>query len=252
MALSDSLAQSPVVLPALVAGVFVLAGLVKGVVGMGLPTVAVGLLALWMSPAEAAALLVVPSLVTNLWQMQPWPRVAALLRRLWAMQLGVVAGTVGGAWWFGAPAGTWATVALGLALVVYAGWSLAGLRLDVPSAAEPVLGPLVGGATGLVTAATGVFVVPAVPYLQALRWRSDELVQAMGLSFTVSTLALAAGLQVGGAASAAAWGMSLAMLVPALAGMTLGTRWRQRLSPAVFRRCFLLGLLALGGHMVVR
>lgn len=252
MALSDSLAQSPVVLPALVAGVFVLAGLVKGVVGMGLPTVAMGLLALWMPPAEAAALLVVPSLVTNLWQMRPWSRVAAMVRRLGPMQLGVVAGTVGGAWWFGAPAGTWAVVALGLALVVYAGWSLAGLRLDVPAAAEPVLGPLVGAATGLVTAATGVFVVPAVPYLQALRWHSDELVQAMGLSFTVSTLALAAGLQMGGAGSATVWTLSLAMLAPALAGMALGTRLRQRLSPVVFRRCFLLGLLAVGLHMVLR
>ncbi|WP_156374659.1 sulfite exporter TauE/SafE family protein [Pseudorhodoferax sp. Leaf274] len=252
MALSQSLAQSPFVLPALVAGVFLLAGLVKGVVGMGLPTVALGLLALWMAPAEAAALLIVPSLATNLWQMQPWGRLLPMLRRLWPMQLGVVAGTVGGAWCFGALAGAWAPVALGLALVAYALWSLAGLRLAVAPGAEPVLGPLVGGITGLVTAATGVFVLPAVPYLQALRWSSDELIQAMGISFTVSTLALAIGLRLGDGSAEMAWGLSLGMLVPALAGMALGAGLRRRLSPAVFRRCFLAGLLVLGAHMVLR
>jgi uncharacterized membrane protein YfcA len=252
MALSESLAHSPVVLPALVGCVFLLAGLVKGVVGMGLPTVALGLLALWMAPAEAAALLVVPSLVTNLWQMQPWGRLASMLRRLWRMQAGVVAGTLGGAWAFGALGGAWAPVALGLALIAYAAWSLAGRRLVVASAAEPVLGPLVGAATGLVTAATGVFVLPAVPYLQALRWQSDGLIQAMGISFTVSTLALAAGLQFGAAVPDMPWALSLAMLVPALAGMGLGAALRRRLAPAVFRRCFLLGLLALGAHMVLR
>ena len=252
MALSHTLAQSPFVLPALVAGVFLLAGLVKGVVGMGLPTVALGLLALWMSPAEAAALLIVPSLVTNLWQMQPWGRLAAMLRRLWPMQAGVAAGTLGGAWAFGALGAAWAPAALGGALVVYALWGLSGRRLSVAPSVEALAGPLVGSATGLVTAATGVFVLPAVPYLQALRWSSDDLIQAMGVSFTVSTLALAAGLQFGSGVADMSWGLSLAMLVPALAGMALGAALRRRLSPAVFRRCFFLGTLALGAHMVVR
>ena len=54
--------------------VFTAAGVVKGVVGLGLPTLAMALLALAMAPAQAAALLVLPSLVTNVWQMRPWPR----------------------------------------------------------------------------------------------------------------------------------------------------------------------------------
>src|SRR5262245_4778929 len=56
-----------------VAAVFALAGLVKGVIGMGLPTVSMGLLAVVMSPLEAAALLVLPSFLTNLWQMIAGP-----------------------------------------------------------------------------------------------------------------------------------------------------------------------------------
>lgn len=244
MSLQFGLAQPPSLL-ALAAGVFVLAGLVKGVVGLGLPTVAVGLLALLMPPVEAAALLIVPSLLTNAWQMRPWRSLAPMLRRLWPLLAGVFLGTVAGGWWFGALAGPWARAALGVALVVYAGWGLAGARLAVPRRAEGWLGALAGAATGLVTAATGVFVVPAVPYLQAMRWERDELVQALGIAFTVSTLALATIVPFG---SGAGW-LSLAMLLPALAGMAAGQALRRRLPPAVFRRCFLAGLLLLGLHM---
>ena len=137
--------------------VFLLAGLVKGVVGLGLPTLAMALLALAMPPAQAAALLILPSLVTNVWQMRPWPTLAPMTRRLRSMQAGVVVGTLGGAWLLGAPAGAWAMQALGAALVVYGLWGLSGARVSqVPAGAERVLGPLVGAVTGLVTAHGGV------------------------------------------------------------------------------------------------
>src|ERR1043165_873998 len=77
----------------LIAAVFTLAGFVKGVIGLGLPTISMGLLALVMPPVEAAALLVVPSLLTNLWQMWPGPWLAAVTVRLWPMMLAVCAGT---------------------------------------------------------------------------------------------------------------------------------------------------------------
>lgn len=207
--------------------VFLLAGLVKGVVGLGLPTLAMALLALAMPPAQAAALLILPSLVTNVWQMRPWPTLAPMTRRLWPMQAGVVAGTLGGAWLLGAPAGAWAMQALGAALVVYGLWGLSGARVSqVPAGAERVLGPLVGAVTGLVTAATGVFVIPAVPYLQALGLSRDELVQTMGLSFTVSTVALAAGLMLNGQCSAAALSGSALMLLPAVLHARAGAAGR--------------------------
>ncbi|WP_141589407.1 sulfite exporter TauE/SafE family protein [Myxococcus sp. AB056] len=232
--------------------VFVLAGLVKGMVGLGLPTIAMALLALVMPPARAAVLLIVPSLVTNVWQLRPWSTLGPLLRRLARMQVGVCVGTLVGAWVLGAPVGAWATVSLGVALVAYAAWGLSGARLPVGPVAEARLGPWVGALTGFVTAATGVFVIPAVPYLQALGFEREELIQAMGISFTVSTLALAAGLYVNAAGAGTQLGQSLLMLLPALVGMQVGQWLRQKLSPVLFRACFLVSLLLLGMHMVAR
>src|SRR3546814_10672797 len=107
---------------------------------------------------------------------------------------GICGGTWAGAGLLSSDTTGRATLALGLALMLYAVIGLAAVRLRIPDRAEPWLSPLVGAATGLVTAETGVLVIPAVPYLQALSLENEELVQALGLSFTVSTVALAAGL----------------------------------------------------------
>jgi uncharacterized membrane protein YfcA len=234
-------------------GIFLLAGAVKGVVGMGLPTVAMGLLATLMLPAQAAALLLIPSFVTNVWQLLSGPAFGRLLKRLWTMMVGVVLGTVGGAGMLtGAHSGR-ALIALGVALALYAALGLLSVRFSVRPAHERWLSPLIGATTGLITGATGVFVIPAVPYLQALNLERKDLIQALGLSFTVSTIALAVGLYGHGAfaASAAPLGLSLLALIPALAGMIAGQHVRERMSVETFRRVFFAGLLLLGVYLVL-
>jgi hypothetical protein len=142
--------------------------------------------------------------------------------------------------------------ALGAALALYAISSLAPLRLDVPARHEWWLGPIVGGTTGIVTAATGVFVMPAVPYLQGLRLAPDDLVQALGLSFTVSTVALGVALAGDGRFQWPHAGASVLALVAAIAGMLLGQAVRTRMQPKTFRLWFLVGLLLLGPHLMLR
>jgi uncharacterized membrane protein YfcA len=237
---------------ALIFCVFVLAGLVKGVVGLGLPTVAVGLLGMMMAPREAAALLVVPSLVTNVWQLAAGPAAGALARRLWPMLAGIAAGTLIGGMLLPASGSDDAVAALGGALMMYAAAGLANFTLHVPPSGERAASPVVGLVTGAVTAATGVFVIPAVPYLQGLRLERDMLVQALGLAFTTSTIALAASLLLAGQFAMQAAGLSFFALAPALAGMLLGQWIRGRIRPEIFRRCFFLGLLALGLHLLLR
>ena len=165
---------------------FLLAGFVKGVIGLGLPRVSVGLLTLVMPPAKAASLLIVPSFVTNVWQLAAGQSFLRLARRLWPMLAGIVAGTLAGTGLLtGSHAGR-AEVGLGLLLMLYAGLGLTSMRFSVSPAAEWRLGPLIGALTGLVTAATGVFAIPAVPYLGALNLDQEDMIQALGLSFTVS------------------------------------------------------------------
>ena len=122
----------------------------------------------------------------------------------------------------------------------------------MPERGELWLSLAAGTATGLITAATGVFVIPAVPYLQALGLDKDDLVQALGVSFTVSTVALAALLMHAGSLQVASAGASAMAIVPALLGMALGQWLRGRARPEVFRTCFFVGLLILGAHLTLR
>lgn len=230
---------------------FVLAGMVKGVIGLGLPTIAMGLLGLAMPPAQAAALLIVPSTLTNLWQLASGRHLLGLLRRLGSLLAMIVVGTLLGSLWLGIDSGPWAAHALGGALLVYAVYGLSGPQLRIAPRHERWLGPLCGLVTGVVTAATGVFVMPAVPYLQALGLARDEMVQALGLSFTVSTIALAFGLAGQSALGSQALGASLLMFVPALLGMFCGQWLRRRIHPTLFRRCFFIGLALLGTHLLL-
>lgn len=235
-----------------IAGVFVLAGLVKGVIGLGLPTISMGLLAIVMPPAEAAAILIVPSLVTNVWQMLAGPQLTSLIRRLWPVMLGVIGGTLAGAGWLTGANARYGTALLGITLAIYGLNGFRPVRLTVGPTTERWIGPMVGGITGLITAATGVFVIPAVPYLQAIGLEKEELVQALGLSFTVSTIALALNLASASALNRSLGPTAIAALAMACAGMWLGQALRTRLRPATFRRFFFLGLLLLGLYLVAR
>lgn len=244
--------EHPAAMIAAITLTFFVAGLAKGVTGMGLPTVAMGVLGALLSPLAAAGLLLVPSLVTNVWQLAAGPSFGALARRLWPMMAAIVAGTVIGAALLAEGGRGATTAALGWALVAYALYTLLARQLAVPRRLEQLLSPMIGAATGLVTGATGVFVIPAVPYLQALGLTKDDLVQALGLSFTVSTLALAIGLGTRGAVAVDTIALSVAAVLPALAGMWAGQRLRARISPSAFRRFFLIALLPLGLEMALR
>jgi uncharacterized membrane protein YfcA len=236
----------------IVALTFVLAGTVKGVTGMGLPTVAMGVLGVFMPPVAAASLLLIPSFVTNVWQLFTGPGFTSLLSRLWLMMLGIVVGTVAGSWLLTNANTKWAPVGVGAALALYALSSLLARPFSIPARAEPWLSPAVGLTTGLITGGTGVFVIPAVPYLQALGLGRDNLVQAMGLSFTISTMALGIGLARGGAFHSENIAASALAIVPSLLGMWLGTAVRERISQVTFRRGFLYCLVVLGIELMVR
>lgn len=232
-----------------IVGAFILAGLAKGVIGLGLPTISMGLLATVMSPAKAAAILIIPSLVTNVWQALDGPHLRRCLRQLWPMFLGVCLGTWAGAGWLTGPFARYGAGALGLALVVYAAIGLSAIRVAIPARHRLWTGIVTGILTGLLTAATGVFVLPAIVYLQGIGMEKDELVQALGLSFTVSTIALSFNLAAGGVLSTMMSANVVVAMLAALAGMWLGQIMRRRIDPATFRRWFFISLLILGCYL---
>ena len=231
--------------------VFLLAGAVKGVVGLGLPTVAVALLSAAFGIEAALPLLVIPSFVTNVWQGAVGGHALALFRRF-----GVALAIIPVATWFGyhhvfiaAPEAM--ERVLGAVLILYAGAGLARVRFSVPAGAEPFTTPVLGVVNGLVTGVTGTFAVPMVMYLEAVGLDRDELVQMLGIAFSVSTAALAGVLIGYGAYRLDAGYVSAAAVLPAIVGMVAGARLRARLTPDAFRRWLLAALALIGLKLLV-
>lgn len=232
-------------------GTFVLAGAVKGVIGLGLPTVSLALLTVAIDLPHAMALLLVPSFVTNLWQALVGGNAREIVLRIWPFLLMATAMV-----WFGATALTRVdlhvlSALLGGLLVSYSIVSLAGVRFSLTARQELWLGPAMGTANGILTGMTGSFVVPGVLFLQAIGLSRDKLIQAMGILFTVSTLALALALQGNHFLSAELGLLSAIGVLPALLGMVVGQRVRKRLSEVLFRRVFFASLLVLGVYIIV-
>lgn len=235
-----------------VIGVFALAGMIKGAIGLGLPAVAMGLLTLFISPFQAATLLIVPSMVTNVWQLFAEGHVLRLVRRFWSLLIGIIVGSV----WSMFPTlghGEFQSEALlGGMLMLYGLYGLFAKNMPNLAPYEKYLSPVMGYLGGALTVATGVIVIPVVPFLQSLHLKRDDLVQSLGLAFTVSTLCLAVFLQQNRIeAMPFDYKMALIALFPALVGMWLGTKIRYRIPEQKFRKVFFCGLVIFGGYMVL-
>ena len=229
---------------------FLLAGFVKGVIGLGLPTVSMGLLAVAMPPAHALAIVIVPGILTNIWQTFVGPYLRDIILRMWPLMLG----TAFGIWLNGdmltGPYARYGTIILGILLMIYAAIGLGKIGFSVARSNEKWIGGIVGLITGVISAATGVQVIPSMPFMQATGMEKDELVQALGVYFTVATLALAFNLTSAGLFSAATALPGAIATAAAFAGMFIGQAVRTRMQPDTFRRWFLIAMIFLGIYLI--
>jgi hypothetical protein len=230
---------------------FLLAGFVKGVIGLGLPPVSMGLLAVAMPPTHALAIVIVPAILTNIWQTFVGPHLRDIMRRLWPLMLGLAIGTRLNAGMMTAPYAPYGTIFIGILLVVYAVVSLRKFVFTVSRQNEKWIGGIVGLISGVVSAATGVQVIPSMSYFQAMDMQKDEFVQALGVFFTVGTLALAFNLTAAGLLDKSTALPGVVALASSFTGMAIGQAVRARLESETFRRWFLISMICLGIYLAV-
>jgi uncharacterized protein len=232
-----------------IAAVFLLAGFIKGVIGLGLPTVSVSLLAVAMPPGKALAIVIVPAIVTNIWQTFVGPHLRDIVRRLWPLMLGTAVGIWLNAGALSGPNARYGTVVLGILLMIYAVTGLTRFSFRVAPRNEKWLGGIVGLVTGVISASSGVQVIPSVPFMQAIGMKKDELVQALGVFFTVATLALGFTLTSSGLMTGATALPGVVALACSFAGVFIGQAVRTRMPAETFRRWFLIAMILLGIYL---
>ena len=234
---------------AIVAIAFLIAGVIKGAIGIGLPTTAIAILSLSLGLRDAVVVLIVPSLCANIWQVLHGGELMKLFRRFWLLNASACVGIwLGTVILFRVDPGILSGL-LGVVIVGYASMNLLSIQPGLPPGQERYWSPGVGFAAGLLTGTTGSLLMPVAVYLQALGLEKEQFVQAIGLSLLIGTVAWAGALFDQGAMDRAAIILSSFALGPTLLGMAVGIWLRQRISQDLFRRIVSLSLLILGAKL---
>jgi uncharacterized protein len=229
-----------------IAGAFIVAGIAKGAIGMGMPPIAIGLMSFAVPLESAIAIMVVPTMVTNIWQAVYGGGFCPLMRRFGTMAATAMIGILGVGYLLSDLGSSSTSGWVGVLLVLYSLIALTPYRPRVPRRAEPWANPLIGLASGAVAGTTGVAAVPFLPYMQSLDMDRHELVQALGIMFIFITGMLAVSLALHGAYHLTTSVAGIAAVAPTMVGVWIGQHARRRLSAETFRRIFIFGMLGVG------
>lgn len=232
-----------------IAVAFTVAGIAKGAIGMGMPPIAIGLMSFALPLESAIAIMVLPTMVTNVWQAIYGGGFRVLMRRFGTMAFTAMVGILGVGLLFSSLGSARTTGWVGVILVLYSLLALTRWRPRVPRSAEWWANPVIGLASGAVAGSTGVAAVPFLPYMQSLEMDAHELVQALGIMFMFITGMLAVSLALHGAYHLTNSVGSIAAVAPTMAGVWLGQKARRRLRPETFRKIFIFGMLGVGLHL---
>ena len=237
---------------ALIAVTFVAAGFVKGTIGLGLPTVTLAVLTLPLGLKTSLAIVVIPLMVTNLWQALTSPHLKEIVARFWPFLLTAIVGVWVGIQVLAAARSDYLVAMLGIILVLNSLISFTRFRTPAPAPERETVWSVVCSALGgLMFGMTGNFIVPGILFLQALGMHRDMLVQALGVTFVTISTTLAVSLTSRSLMTGDLTIISVASLIPAFFGLWLGRRYRSSISEDRFRKLFFIGLLIIGCSLLL-
>lgn len=234
------------------AGSLAVAGVVKGIVGIGIPMVSIALLSLAISVPQAVALLPVPILVANTWQAFRGGHFKSAVQRFRPLIIALGLGMIIGAILLKHVDDRVLQGIIGTAVMLFSITSLGTPELRVPSKAEKWVGAGAGALGGVLGGMSSLFGPPIMMFLVSLHLPKDEFVAVIGTVYLLGgafLLAALAGVRVMGPGELA---LSALATPPLLAGMVLGQRLRHRISQEAFRTGLLVTVMIIGGSLFLR
>ena len=228
------------------------AGTIKGFVGLGLPTVGIALMTLTIDPRAAISLILMPMLISNIWQASRGGDVVALIVKYWRFSV-VLFVMVGLTVWVTQDATDQLLLfCLGVILIVFAGMNWRRMVPEIPVAFERRFEILLAGLAGIIGGMTAGWAAPVAIYLTTKRVTPDEFVQASGLLICVGSLPLLGTYLAVGHTDFRMTAASLLLTIPTLAGFAIGERFRKRTDPEVFKSALLLLFFGLGLNLLYK
>ncbi len=231
---------------------FTAAGMVKGVIGLGLPLTAIAVLTITIGLREAVPLIIVPVLITNAWQMTRGGLLVSVFKRFWTMIVPLGIGAWLGTVLLFSIDETLVGALLGVVIIVYSLVNIFAIRFRIPDSHERWYSPGVGLLSGLLTGLTGSVGGPVAIYFQALGLERETFLRAVSLAFFLTALPWGGTLIAEGALTVEAAAIGAVALLPSFAGMWAGRKIGERLSQEVFSKGVFGFLILIGANLIRR
>ena len=248
MPLSFLPSVDPVVISALLL-IFLFSGIIKGFLGIGLPTAAMAFLTLVMEPTEAISLLTIPIIATNLFQFIRSSERLQTAKKYKYFALAIMVSIFITAWNITAFPTGFLTVVIGFAMIIFSANLLFGFSLPIGPGLKWQIG--VGVLSGFLGGLSSIWSPPVAMYLMARNTPKEQFIAATGFLFLAGCFPLALGLYLSGVLTPVTAVKSLMGLVVVLLGFRIGELLRGRVSQEIFRKFVLIAFLFMGLRLII-
>ena len=237
---------------ALIAAAMVAAGFVKGVVGLGLPLVALGLMSIFLPIKEVLGIIILPLMLTNIWQVVEVRGTLAPLRRFWPMLVTMLAGLAVGAQLVVGLDASWLYLVVGGIVTIFTALGFLHPAMRLPSRAEVPGGVVIGAVAGVCGGIGGIWGPPISMYLLALDLKKDDFIGTVGLVWFLGALPLGFFYALNGIVGSHNVMYSAAACIPAVGGLLVGQRIRRRIPQDAFRKVLMATPFVIGLNLIRR
>lgn len=220
-----------------------LGGVVKGAIGLGLPIVAIPVLAAFLGVPHALAIIMVPLVVTNAWQIWQYRHERGETPFLAPLVLSGLAGIGLGTWALTELPVNALSLTLATIVTLYIVMTLAKPQLALSPKRGRRLAPGVGFVGGVLQGATGISAPVTVTFMHALRLERGPFIFAVSVMFVSWALVQSASLAVAGVLTPFRLVEGVLALVPIALGMPIGNWLAKKASRRTFER-IIVGILA--------
>ena len=229
------------------------AGMVKGVTGFAMPMILISGMGSFLPPEVALAGLILPTLITNIWQAARQGVGAALssARKHWRFLIIALICLVTSAQFVTRMSASPLFLILGFPVVTFAVLQLVGWRPRIDPEKNRTAEVGVGAIAGALGGLSGVWGPPTVLYLTALNVPKVEHVRVQGVVYGFGATALALAHMKSGVLNAAGFAFSAILILPAVLGLVTGFAIQDRLNQEKFRWAILI-VLTLSGLNLIR
>lgn len=228
----------------------IVAGLLKGMIGVGMPIVALPLLSLFVDVKSAAMLLSMPLIFSNLPQALEGGKTGRCLMQLTPVLIGMIPGLFLGVRVLLALDANIAKMIAGLVLVGVGGVTLLAPKLKLqPRLVLPagIIFGFFGGILGGIAAMAGPLVFI---FMLARGLHGKAFTKEASLFLVVSSALLALLLTASREFSWMDVSISTAATLPVVLGMHVGQHLRDRIAPETFKKLVLIAVIASGAELL--